>query len=79
VEVHYGAAEVGFERFVCPQMRESTDASDEGLVNEVLGLRSVTGQQERQPHGRRHVAGVELGQRSLARMLHGELRTPVHH
>jgi hypothetical protein len=79
VEVDHGATQIGVERLVRPQMPEPADASHEGLVDEVLGLRSVAGQEEGHAYGRRRVARVQLGQPTLARTFHRELRTPVHH
>jgi hypothetical protein len=65
MEVDDGAAQVRVEGLVGPKVPEPTDAAHEGVVDEILGLRTVAGQQESQSVGGRHMPNVEVGQFAL--------------
>ena len=65
VEVHDRAAQIRVERLVCAQMAEPTDAPHERIVDEVLRVRTVAREEEREPVRRRHVTDVEIRQLAL--------------
>jgi hypothetical protein len=65
VEVHDGSTQVRVEGLVGAKMGETSDAADERVVHEILRLRAVLGEEERQSVGDRDMPDVQVGQLAL--------------
>ena len=64
MEVHDGSSQVCLERAMRSEVGESSDATDERVMSEVVRSVAIAGQEERQPDPGGDVASVELGHRA---------------
>ena len=61
-QVHHRSAEVSIERVGIPQVPEVPDHTDERILGDVLGYRTVSGEEVGQPDGARSGPLIEVGE-----------------